>query len=236
MNEREFDKERLQQNLEKVKQRIAEVAKNSGREQSSIRIVPATKYVAADVCKALVEFGITELGENRIQELEQKVKVMPAFQGWHFFGHLQRNKARKGVKLCKVIQTVDNPRLINKLAIIAEEEGFQDIEFYLEAKTSDEPSKTGAEMNEIPGLIEEAMKYPRLKLTGFMTMAPYGVGEKAQKYFGILRELRDEMQEKFGIDLPELSMGMSEDFEYAVKEGATIIRLGSILYEGIHPE
>ena len=233
MSESGFDKDILKENIEKARARIAEFTRESGREMDSVRIVPATKYVDVEVCKALVELGINELGENRIQELEKKVEIMPAFNGWHFFGHLQRNKARKGLKLCKVIETVDNLRLINKLAQIAEEEGFQDVEFYLEVKTSEEPSKTGAEISEIPGLIEESLKYPRLMLTGLMTMAPYAAGEKAQKYFGTLRELRDEMQEKFSIELPELSMGMSEDFEYAIKEGATIIRLGSILYDDI---
>ncbi|MCD4658359.1 MAG: YggS family pyridoxal phosphate enzyme [Planctomycetes bacterium] len=259
-----FNYEKLSANIENLKKRIQIIAQESGRNYTDVRIVPATKYVDINVCEAMIELGFKELGENRIQELERKAKVLSDFTGWHFFGHLQKNKVRKALKHCKIIETVDSAALAERIAFIAQDEGIEKVELFIEVKTSEEDSKTGADVSEVGAIIEVIQKNPVLELCGLMTMAAQaslilptasttglkvkcpidsvekksrklalGNPEYSRKYFRELREYRDKLQNNFSIEIPELSMGMSQDFEYAIQEGATILRLGSVIYEGI---
>ena len=230
-----FNFEKLSENIDKLQKLIKNVAEDSGRNFNDIRIVPATKYVDINVCEALIALGFTELGENRIQELERKAEVLKDFNGWHFFGHLQKNKVRKALKHCKIIETVDSSTLAERIAFIADDESIENVWIFIEVKTSEEDSKTGADTSEVKAIIDVIQKNPSLKLLGLMTMAAFGKPEKSQKYFKELSEYRNKLQNDFSIKIPELSMGMSQDFEYAIREGATILRLGSVIYENIFP-
>ena len=183
----------------------------------------------------MISLGFTELGENRIQELERKAEVLLDFKGWHFFGHLQKNKVRKALKHCKIIETVDSSALAERIAFIAKDEGIENVGLFIEVKTSEENSKTGADANEVAAIINVIQKNPVLGLKGLMTMAALGDAEHSKKYFKELYEYRNVLQNEFSIEIPELSMGMSQDFEYAIREGATILRLGSVIYENIFP-
>ena len=231
-----FNLEKLTENVTKIRANVREIAENSGRNPDEITIVPATKYVDINVAEGLISLGFTELGENRIQELERKAEALPNFKGWHFFGHLQKNKVRKALIHCKTIETVDSVALVDRIAFIADDENIENVEIFIEVKTSEEESKTGAEMSEVPTIIQAIQKNPRLTLTGFMTMAALGNPEFSQKYFRELREFRDKTEKELGISIPNLSMGMSQDYEFAIQEGATIIRIGSLIYEGIYTD
>ena len=228
-----FNLEKLSENINNLRERIKIVAEESGRNLEDIRIVPATKYVDINVCEALISLGFMELGENRIQELERKAEALPDFKGWHFFGHLQKNKVRKALKHCKIIETVDSAALAKRIAFIAIDEGIENVGLFIEVKTSEENSKTGADASEVAEIINVIQKNPVLKLSGLMTMAALGEPEHSQKYFRELFEYRNVLQNDFSLEIPELSMGMSQDFEYAIREGATILRIGSIMFENI---
>jgi len=229
----EFNKAKLAENVQKIRDNVRKIAENCGRNVDTIKIVPATKYVDDNVCNALIELGFKELGENRIQVLEGKAEQMPDFKGWHFFGHLQKNKVRKALKYCKTIETVDSVALVERIAFIADDENIDKVEIFIEVKTSGEENKTGADVADVPAIINAIKQNPRLGLTGFMTMAALEDPEESRKYFKELREFRDKTQSELGIQIPHLSMGMSGDYEYAIEEGATIIRIGSLIYEGI---
>ncbi|MCK5345075.1 MAG: alanine racemase, partial [Candidatus Heimdallarchaeota archaeon] len=192
-----FNFEKLSENISNLMERIKIVAENSGRRFDDIRIVPATKYVDINVCEAMISLGFTELGENRIQELERKAEVLPDFKGWHFFGHLQKNKVRKALKHCKIIETVDSSALAERIAFIAKDEGIENVGLFIEVKTSEENSKTGADANEVAAIINVIQKNPVLGLKGLMTMAALGDAEHSKKYFKELYEYRNVLQNEF---------------------------------------
>jgi hypothetical protein len=229
--------ERLSGNLDNVKKNIADAALRAGRDEGEVCLVAVTKTVDVEVMHALYDLGVREFAENRAQVAKKKIGE---FDGkdirWHFIGHLQRNKVKDVFPQFNVLHSLDSLRLAKEIQKVADNRGFEKpVDVFLEVKVSEENSKLGVsdyeELKEIAGNIVEL---PKLNLIGVMAMAPFFEDmEKTRKYFSELRQLRDSMQDDMSISLPELSMGMSNDYEIAVEEGATMVRVGSALFEGV---
>jgi pyridoxal phosphate enzyme (YggS family) len=169
-------------------------------------------------------------GENRVQELSEKVPALSQDIEWHLIGHLQGNKVSKAVELADLIHSVDSEKLLRRIDRIAGELGKRQ-KILLELNISGEQSKFGETADAAASLVSLALSLPNIDLQGFMTMAPFGAEEcELRKVFSTLREFRNNMEKEFNVSLPELSMGMSSDYEYAIAEGATIVRIGTAIF------
>ncbi|MEM7235387.1 MAG: YggS family pyridoxal phosphate-dependent enzyme [Planctomycetota bacterium] len=214
---------------------LAAAAERSGRSASDVRILTVSKYVGADVLGLLYELGVRDFGENRVQVLETKTETFADFSDarLHFIGHVQRNKLRKVLTTCEALHSLDSSRLLSEMV---KRVGLGDPapkELYVEVNVSGEEQKSGVAPGELAQLLEDVQSSPLApSLRGLMTMAPRSAEKEATRpVFRGLRELRDEQVAK-GL-LPEgagLSMGMSQDFDVAIEEGATIVRIGSLLF------
>jgi len=228
---------KLAANLVRVRQRIFAAAIKAGRAAEEIKLVAVTKYVSSPVVRLLAAVGCTELGESRPQELWRKAAELADLSvNWHLVGHLQRNKVRRTLPLVCLIHSVDSRRLLKS---IDQEATPASVRVLLEVNVSGESSKFGFTPQEIELLLEELPQYKHISVCGLMCMAGLEGGpEAARRQFATLRELRDRLRTLAPpeVKLDELSMGMSGDFEEAIAEGATIIRLGSILFEGLPSE
>ncbi len=230
----------IRNNLERVLSRIAHACEECGRDPEEVQLVAVSKYLTTQATRSLVE-GLASLslpillGENRVQALLAKageLQEMAPKIHWELIGSLQRNKARGAVRVIQRIQSVDRLPLLEVLERLCAEEGRR-LPCLLQVQLTDEGTKHGFEETEVPAALEAFAALPHLSLEGFMTMAPRGTdNESARPYFAKLRELRDHLAP----ELQVLSMGMSSDYLGAVKEGATCLRLGSVLIqeEGPH--
>jgi hypothetical protein len=197
--------------------------------------VAVTKQVDSTVAAALVDLGVTDLGESRPQELWRKAEDVHKPVNWHLVGHLQRNKARRTLPLVTLIHSVDNLPLLRSLDELASQRGLQPA-VLLEVNVSGEASKHGFRPDDMAAALEAAGQLQGVRVCGLMTMAPYdSEPERARPNFAGLRAMRERLQRFAPPNCPlhELSMGMSGDFEVAIAEGATIVRIGSALFEGI---
>lgn len=211
---------------------IAEAARVSGRPPDAVEIVGVTKTHGPDLVREALDAGITIFGENRVQEAAWKMQECGGGVDFHMIGHLQSNKIRASLALFPVFHAIDTLKLLEGIERIASEDG-QRPEVLLEVNVSGEASKFGFKPEALEGVIERVLEMRSLTLTGLMTMAPYTPEvEETRPVFAQLRELRDCLEEKFSIGLPRLSMGMSNDYRVAVEEGATWVRLGSVLFGG----
>lgn len=216
--------------LAQIHERLAAACRRAGRDPGEVELIGVTKNFGPEAVNDAWAAGIRLIGENRVQEAAAK---MPACRGgpeWHLIGHLQRNKVRTALELFTVIHAVDSPRLLEQIARVAAEGG-QRPRILLEINVSGESSKFGLSPAAAPAAIELALRLPELTLEGLMTMAPFAPDpELARPAFAALRACRERWERQFGIALPRLSMGMSHDFEIAVEEGATWVRIGSALF------
>lgn len=195
-----------------------------------VRLVAVTKTRPPAMIKEAYRAGIRDFGENRIQDLADKVPLLPADIEWHFIGHLQRNKVRSAVRLATWIDSVDSLELLERIERIAGEEGCSP-RILLQVNISGEASKSGLEPEDCEAVLGFARDCRNLLCQGLMTMAPDRVEvARLRQIFGGLRKLRDDLSQRLAIDLPELSMGMSGDYETAIREGATMVRLGSAIF------
>lgn len=219
----------LAANLEAVRQRIAEAAHRVGRSAADIRLLPVTKFVPAQRLRALAELGCREMGENRVQEVDSKATELADLGiDWVLIGHLQTNKARTVARICTEIQSLDSLRLAQALDRHLQECG-RTMTALIEVNTSGEDAKSGFEPAALPDALAQIRALPNLRVRGLMTMARLSDDpEVPRASFRMLRELRDSLQSPN--DLPELSMGMSGDFEVAIEEGATTVRVGSAIF------
>ena len=201
-----------------------------GRQVSDIRLVAVSKTYPPSVIREAWEVGQRVFGENRVQDALPKIQELPAEAEWHFIGHLQSNKIRKALPAFTLIHGVDNPELAIQINRIAGEMGLT-ASVLLETNVSGEASKFGFSPDALRQNLEDLLSLPNLCVKGLMTMAPYSEDpENARPVFSALRKLRDELASKTQHPLPELSMGMSGDFEVAIGEGATIVRIGSSIF------
>ncbi len=229
-----MSRERIRDNLQSVQERIAAAARRAGRDPGAVTLVAVTKRNPPESVRPLVELGVSDLGENYPQELWKKAEALADLPvRWHLIGHLQGNKARRTLPLVRMIHAVDSLKLLKQLDELAE--GLADPPAVcLQVNTSGEEAKHGWATWQVP-LIAEAMAGCRhIPVAGLMTMAALGTtAGTARPSFVALRQLRDRLRACTGLPLEHLSMGMSNDFETAVEEGATLVRVGSALFEGV---
>ncbi|WP_433946152.1 YggS family pyridoxal phosphate-dependent enzyme [Paenibacillus sp. SN-8-1] len=221
----------LKERIEHVNTRIRQACERSGRQPEEINIVAVTKYVSVEATEAVLDQGLTHIGENRLQVAGPKWEKLGGRGTWHFIGHLQTNKVKDVIGKFGYIHSLDRLSLAKELEKKAAAENTF-IKVFVQVNISGEETKQGLAPGEVPGFLEEIRKLPHLKVIGLMTMAPFeGDPEDTRPIFRGLRELRDQLNEKSLTDEPmeHLSMGMSNDFEVAVEEGATWLRLGTLL-------
>lgn len=226
----------LQRNLDAVRGRIAAAARTSGRPADAVRLVAVTKSVGPEIVRELLPLmGAADFGENRIADAEERAAAVPKGPTWHLIGHLQANKVRRALNLFPWIHSVDDIDLLTRIDRIAHEEGVRP-RILLQVNVSGEASKSGCSPEAVRPLARAAAAARHLDVVGLMTMAPLDREPEASRpWFRGLRALRDELIATG--DMPsgfvELSMGMTNDFEIAVEEGATLVRVGRALFSGL---
>lgn len=225
----------IRDNLARVRQQIAESAAKAGRSAEDITLVAVTKYAELEWVRALLTLGIFALGESRPQQLVDRAIQLPGEIAWHLIGHLQRNKVRPVIPLTSMIHSVDSIRLLDRVDRMASEIGISP-RVLLEVNVSGEAVKDGFTADELLDAPEVLANLKHVRISGLMTMAPFAEDpELTRPVFQRLRELQVELHATLaGVhELSELSMGMSRDFHIAVEEGATLVRIGHTLYEGL---
>ncbi len=222
----------LSERLTAVRGRIADACKRAGCDPAGVTLVAVTKTVSPEVAVIAAELGMLDLAESRPQELWKKAAAIPSAR-WHLIGHLQRNKLDRTVPLVTLIHSVDSERLLEAVAAFGTKRGTP-VSVLLEVNCSREAAKGGFSPEQLPALSDRAVSLAGVAVRGLMTMAVYSDNpEDARPTFAELRRLRDELRTRTGLALPELSMGMSGDFEAAIEEGATLVRIGTTLFEGL---
>ena len=217
-------------NLEEIRRRMADAAQRAGRDPASVRLVAVSKTYPAEAVAAAAATGQRVFGESRVQESRDKLPACPPGLEWHFIGHLQKNKVRQALPLFPFFHSIDSTALAGAIDRIAGETGVK-AQGLLEVNVSGEETKHGFTPEELRAQFPTLSKLLHLRIRGLMTMAPYSDNpEDARPVFRTLRELRDELQSTYQHPLPELSMGMSGDFEPAIEEGATLVRVGSSIF------
>lgn len=224
----------LGKNAADVQRRIARAAESTGRNPSEVKLVAVSKMHPAETLRLATEAGLSIFGENKVQEAESKISELGRKTlEWHLIGHLQSNKARKAVKLFDVIHTLDSVELAERLERICIEENRQSLSVLAQVDLAGEETKSGVPERGLPGLIEFLRGCERLKFDGLMIIPPFEEDvEKTRPFFRNLRRIRDRLLEEnvFSNNRGELSMGMSHDFETAIAEGATIVRVGTAIF------
>jgi pyridoxal phosphate enzyme (YggS family) len=216
--------------IKEVEEQIALIAERCGRLSSEIGLIAVSKSQSAEAVRAAFDAGQLVFGENRAQELIAKVPLLPSSIHWHFIGHLQKNKVRKILPLVDLVHSVDSMELALDLERIASELGLFP-RVLLEVNVSGEATKFGFTPEMARREAPRLLALPRVQWEGLMTIAPIvDAAEKARPFFAELRALRDRIAAENQVNLPTLSMGMSDDFEAAIKEGATLIRLGTAIF------
>jgi len=223
----------LKNRLENIRQRIHQTAIECGRNPDTIRVVAVSKTHAAPDIRKAVEAGVTIVGENYIQEARKKIESLPDLStSWHFIGHLQSNKAKYAVRLFDLIHTVDSFKLAMELdRQAAKIDKIQEV--LVQVNTGMEDSKSGVAPEEALPLAKQVCTLPNLRLRGLMTIPPlYNEPDRVAPYFRLLRETRDRIRDAGieHVEMDELSMGMTGDFEVAIREGATLVRIGTAIF------
>lgn len=244
-------KRRLSENYKRVRDRIGRACERAGRSAAEVRLVAVAKYVDLEVVRQALDLGILDIAESRALQLNQRAGMMHELierrnvlsgrretnvrPRWHMVGHLQRNKVKLVVPWTELIHSVDSLRLAEDLHTQAQKVG-RVVDILLQVNTSGEKSKFGVAVGAVSHLAEHFVEWPGIRLCGLMTLAPLGVNPgELRLYFDRLRDVFEDLRgERFlGPSFRELSMGMSSDFETAIEAGATIVRIGSALFEGL---
>ncbi len=245
-------KRKLAENQRRVKDRIEQACAKARRDPKTVKLVAVTKYVELDIVRHALDLGILDIGESRPQQLNQRAGMMHEFierksvlsgrreapgprPRWHMIGHLQRNKVKLVLPWVELIHSVDSLRLAEDLHEQAKKLG-RTVDVLLQVNTSGEKSKYGVAVGAVPHLMEHFTEWPNIRLCGLMTMAPLDCTPvELRLYFDRLRDVFDDLkgEKTMGAHFKEISMGMSSDFETAIEAGATIVRIGSALFEGL---
>jgi PLP dependent protein len=220
----------ISSNLHRVCECIAGAARRAGRNPDDVTLIAVTKTHSADAIRMAYDAGVRHFGENRVQEWETKQPVLGDLAAtWHLIGHLQSNKIARAVGLFTQIDSVDTVALASKIERSAA--GLRRVPILLEVRMDPAPAKTGIDPDELPAVADAILRMAGLELRGLMCVPPqFDAPDQTRPYFRRLRELRDALVRRHGIALPELSMGMSHDFEAAIEEGATQVRLGTAIF------
>ena len=220
----------LAANIESVRQRIGTACLRARRDPASVTLVAVTKSQPPEVVSEAAQRGLTLFGENKIQEAKAKLPLCPSRLRWHLIGHLQTNKCRDAVELFDMIQSIDSLHLAEELDKRAGQAAKR-VPILLEVNIAGEASKFGYQPEKLRGELEQLNALARLEIHGLMTVPPWTADpEKVRPMFRQLRELKDDCEQRLGAPLPHLSMGMTGDFEVAIEEGATMVRIGTALF------
>ena len=227
--------DQIGERLARVRAQIEAAALKCGRLPHEVTLIAISKTHPASLVRAAIEFGANDIGENRVQEAEQKInEVGRSAARWHLVGRLQANKARRAVQLFDVIHSLDSLELARRLDRLCGEEGRETLPVLIQVDLGHEETKAGIDESELPELVEGLKSLGRVPLIGLMTLPPFfDDPEQARPFFRRLRELRDDLarQGAFGADRKgELSMGMTHDFAVAIEEGATMVRVGTAIF------
>jgi pyridoxal phosphate enzyme (YggS family) len=221
----------IEERLAEVRARMAEAARKAGRKPEETELVAVTKTHPPEAIQEAIAAGQTLFGENRVQEARVKMPLVSSRARWHFIGHLQKNKVRQALSVFEMLHSIDSLALARDVQRIADEDG-QRPRVLLEVNVAGEGSKFGFKPASLEQELETLIaEMPRLDVGGLMTIPPFSPkAEESRKYFEMLRQLRDRVQEKLRVGLSELSMGMSGDYEVAIEEGATLVRVGTAIF------
>jgi pyridoxal phosphate enzyme (YggS family) len=218
------------ENLNHVREQIAQSAAKAGRAADDIELVAITKTHDAERVREAVDAGQQLFGESRVQEARVKIPELPSALRWHFVGHLQKNKIRHALSLFELFHSVDSLALGQEMNRVANEEGMHP-RVLLEVNVAGEGSKFGFKPATVRAEMESLLALPRLSIEGLMIIPPLAEEAEASRTFFVqLRELRDALEKEFDLKLPQLSMGMTNDFMVAVEEGATLVRVGTAIF------
>jgi pyridoxal phosphate enzyme (YggS family) len=223
----------MRENLLRIQERIAQATARAGRRKEEITLVGVSKTHPASAIREAYEAGVRHFGENRVQEREGKRAETQGMEAtWHLIGHLQSNKTARAAKLFHSVDSVDDFAIAQRMDRARAEVGITGkLRVLIEVRVAPEETKSGVEINELSALAEKVAGLTRLELAGLMCIPPFlEKTERVRPYFRRLRELRDELSGKLAVALPVLSMGMSHDFEVAIEEGATEVRVGTALF------
>ncbi len=235
-----MERETILSNLEHIHQRIEQACRKSGRSSRSVRLMLATKTVPAEKIKIALDAGETLIGENKAQEAARKFEALrEAGADWHFIGHLQTNKVKDVLKFATLVQSVDRIELVQKLDQRLQFEG-RSLDILVQVNTSYEESKFGIAPEKALAFVREVARYDTLRIKGLMTIGLLSSeGDRVRKCFRLLNDLREQIALKGipGVEMRELSMGMSADLDIAVEEGATIVRVGTAIFgQRLYPD
>jgi pyridoxal phosphate enzyme (YggS family) len=226
----------LRARVDEVLGRIEAAARRAGRDPREVKLVAVSKTHPASLVREAASAGLKDFGENRVQEAEEKIaELKPDVPDarWHLIGSLQANKARRAALLFDLIHSVDSALLLERLERVCAEEGRGRLDVLLQVDLAGEATKSGARETELPALVETLKRCERVRCRGLMILPPFFEDvERVRPYFSRLRSLRDELRGRgtFGEGAGELSMGMSHDYEVAVEEGATLVRVGTAIF------
>jgi len=220
----------LAESIKKIQRQIDATCQRAGRAPDSVALLAVAKTQPPEAVSAAVSLGLTLFGENKVQEAKAKIPLCPGRLHWHFIGHLQSNKCRDAVELFEMVQSVDSLPLAQELNKRAEQAA-KTMPILLEVNVAGEGSKFGYAPERLLAQLKELNRLPRLETHGLMCLPPWSSEpEKSRPHFRRLRELKEQCEHILGAPLPHLSMGMSGDFEVAIEEGATIVRIGTALF------
>jgi len=220
----------IEANLNRVRDEIAQAAKVSGRNVTDVELVAVTKTHPAEIVREATGAGQVVFGESKVQEARAKIPLLPSHLRWHFIGHLQKNKIRHALPLFEMIHSVDSLDLAQAIDRIAQEDGSHP-RILLEVNVAGEGSKFGFKATTLRAELESLLLLSRLSIEGLMCIPPLAEeAEASRKYFVELRELRDAIEKEFQVKLPQLSIGMTNDYSVAVEEGATLVRVGTAIF------
>jgi PLP dependent protein len=218
------------ENLDSIQQRIRAACERAGRAADSVTLLAVTKGQSPDAVSEAGRLGLTHFGENKIQEAKAKIPLCSGKLRWHFIGHLQTNKCREAVEFFEMIQSVDSLHVAQEISKRADLDG-KTMPILLEVNLAGEASKFGYRPEALIAELNQINSLPRLEVHGLMTVPPWtSNAENVRPVFRQLRELKERAEQVLGAPLPQLSMGMSGDFEVAIEEGATIVRIGTALF------
>ncbi len=220
----------IEVNLERVRAQIAEAAQKAHRSPDDVQLVAISKTHPAESVREAHQAGQNIFGESRVQEARVKIPELPSALRWHFVGHLQKNKIRHALPLFELFHSVDSLALAEDVSRIADEAGLHP-RILLEVNVSGEGSKFGFSPEKLRAAMERLLALPRIMIEGLMTIPPLAPeAEMSRKFFAQLRGLREQLEQEFALRLPELSMGMTNDFPIAIEEGATMVRVGTAIF------
>ena len=224
----------IQINLAEIRRRIEQACLSAGRDVNDVKLVAVSKTHPAETLRTAIGAGANILGENKVQEAEGKIAELGRDAAeWHLIGHLQSNKARKAVQLFDVIHSVDSVELAGKLERICIDEGRAELSVFVQVDLAGEETKSGIPENDLPVLVEYLKTCERLRFDGLMVLPPFfDEAEATRPFFKRLKAIRDDLalRDAFSNGFGELSMGMSHDFEIAIEEGATVVRVGTAIF------